>query len=584
MSDAAAPVPGESIVTQVPERGPVSTPNALTPTPLPGWPKSVTTSFNFATTRGLCFADLDGDGKQEIIRGYCNRDNSSGTIYVWRHDGTVQPGWPQTTIGMAQYVPTVADLDGDGRSEIVVTTRGFTRGGRLYVFSDDGKVLPGWPKSLSNNNVSQTATCADLDGDGKLEIIALERSYPTGRVHVFRADGSAFPGSWPVSLDHVPATGSTVADVDLDGKPEIVVGSYNSLYCFQADGSLEAGWPYAMFTKHAANFSYQSPAVADLRGDGKLEIVVCTHKAGSGAYMFDAAGKLLSGWPQSFGGTWSYCPPTLVDINGDGKLDIVAGRDSQIRSKAAFYAWQADGTSIPGFPVAKFGGAQAPLTVADIDGNGSFELFTDSSYMNANQGFLHCYDDKGQPVAGFPLRTPGFTYMNGATLGDVDGDGDLEMGVIVRNRSQTSGTGTDVIYLYELPGPTVAPEVLWKGYKDSNARRGEAGVSDRFVTSGNAAPGGVLNFAYRGEKLSAGIALLGIAPTVAPIPGVGVLRLDLAQGIFVLDSRVLLTGRATASLPIPNNPALRGANLWFQGLNLTASALRLDELRAFRIR
>ncbi|MCB9916863.1 MAG: VCBS repeat-containing protein [Planctomycetes bacterium] len=559
-------------------------PEAQPPVLVSGWPKPITTSYNFATARGLCFEDLDGDGKKEIVCAYCNADNSTGTVYVWRHDGTVQKGWPQTTIGMAQYVPTVADLDGDGRFEIVQTTRGLTSGGRLYVFRDDGTAMPGWPKNLNNNIVSQAATCADLDGDGKLEIIALERAYPIGKVHVFRHDGSAFPGAWPVALDHVPATSAAVADVDADGKLEIVVASYNSLYCIQSDGTIETGWPYAMATKHAANFSYQSPAIADLRGDSKLEIVVCTHKTGSGCYMFDASGNLLGGWPQSFGGTWSYCAPTIADIDGDGKLDVLAGRDTQISNAAAIWAWDASGTVKTGFPVVKTGGGQAPLTVADIDGDGSVEFFVDSSAMNNNQGYLDCYDKAGKSVAGFPLRTPGFTYLNGATIGDVDGDGDLEIGVLVRDRNTTTNVGTDTIYLYELPGPTTTPQVLWKGYLGANERHGRAGDTDHFVTSGTATPGGELRIGFEGPATSVGIAFLGTAPTVVPIAPYGVLRLDLTGGISVLAAAVLTTGRAELRLPIPSNPTLKGIDLWLQGANVASGSLRLEELRAFRIR
>ncbi len=584
MTDVAAVIPGASFGVTAMTAYDGASPAAQAPVLVAGWPKQITTSFNFATTRGLCFEDLDGDGKKEIIRSYCNSDNSTGSVYVWRHDGSVQTGWPRQTIGMAQYVPTVADLDGDGRFEIIITTRGLTSGGRLYAFRDDGSSLPGWPKNLNGNNVSQAATAADLDGDGKLEVIALERAYPLGKVHVFRFDGSAYPGAWPVTLDHVPATSASVADIDADGKLEIVVASYNSLYCIADDGTIEAGWPYAMKTKHNANFSYQSPAIADISGNGKLEIVVCTHQAGSGCYVFDASGAVLSGWPQSFGGTWSYCAPSIVDIDGDGKLDVLAGRDTQISNNPAVWAWDAAGATKTGFPITKTGGAQGPLSVADIDGDGSYEFFVDSSYMNSNQGFLDCYDKSGKSVVGFPLRTPGFTYMNGATIGDVDGDGDLEIGVIVRDRNTTTNVGTDTIYLYELPGPTTPPGGAGEGYLAANERRGTAGETDRFVTSGTATTMGELRLAFRGGAPSIGVAFVGVAPAVVPVPTFGVLRLDPAGGIFVLASAVLTTGRSEVKLPIPNDPTLRGVNLWLQGANIESNKLRLDELRAFRIR
>ena len=89
---------------------------------------------------------------------------------------------------------------------------------------------------------------------------------------------------------------------------------------------------------------------------------------------------------------------------------------------------------------------------------------------------------------------------------------------------------------------------------------------------------------FEGPATSVGIAFLGTAPAVVPIAPYGVLRLDLTGGISVLAAAVLTTGRAELRLPIPSNPTLKGIDLWLQGANVASGSLRLDELRAFRIR
>jgi hypothetical protein len=550
-SDAGAAVAGMTVPAPSAGTWQPPAPSAAPPTPMPGWPVTIATHSSFHPNRNVTFADLDADGRMEIVR-----PSTDGRVYVFQHDGTALPGWPQLAAGWCQVAPAVADLDGDGFLEVVVATRGVTSGGNLHVFDRLGNALPGWPRSLGGNNV-EAVTTADLDGDGRLEIVATERAWPIGRVHALRADGSSVAG-WPLTLDHVPAVTAAVGDVDADGRADVVVASYTSLYLVADDGTVKTGWPVNVATSFTANFSYQSPALADLDGDGRLEIVVCTHQSGAGVYVFRADGTQLPGWPRSFGGTWSYCPPTVVDLDGDGALDVLAGRAGGTATSAAIYAFDRAGTLLPGFPYATTGGAESPLTVADIDLDPELEIFFGTSVMESNQGFLHCIDGRGAVEPGFPLRTDGFTYLNGATIGDVDGDGVLEIGALA-NRG-TVGT----IYLWKLTGPTAPGRIAWKCYHEGNGRRGRAGESDRFAVTGHAQPGGTLLLELQVDQGAAAAALLGTRPAVVPLP-FGVLRLDPTLPLYTLFVLPPPVGRAVVPVPLPNNARLRGLALPMQG-------------------
>ncbi len=576
--DAGSKVPGSLVVRTLPGTLPRGGGPLAGPVLMKGWPKTIQAASYFAPQRGLLFADLDQDGRMEVIRSSTN-----GMVYVWRSDGSAFPGWPKATIGSGQIVPTAADLDGDGTLEILVPTRGLTKGGMLYVFRANGSNFPGWPKSLSGNNVSGGVVAADLDGDGKLEVIAQERAWPVGYVHVFRYDGSRFPGSWPFKLDHVPTGTPAVGDVDGDGKPEIVCLSYNSLFVLDASGKVKPGFPYNLSKKNNARFSYQSPALGDLTGDGKLEIAVCAHWTGSGCYVFRWNGTLLPGWPNTFGGKWSYCPPTLADIDGDGRLDVLAGRRIDGATGYVLYAWKAAGGLLPGFPTVNRGSAESPITVADIDGDGVMEIFHGSNLMDSatGKGWLHCVDAKGKVEPGFPLRVPGFTYMNGATLGDVDGDGVLEMGVVSYNKSNVT------VALYKLPGPRIPGRILWKTYHEGNARRGRQGESDRFSLVGKAAPGGTLRMEFHGKPADRVFALLGLGVGVTPLGSLGVLRLDPKRPVFLFKNFLVgSSGRVYSTFSIPNNPALSGGFLAFQGLDVrpATGGARLLQMVPLRIR
>jgi len=433
------------------------------PPQMSGWPVTIGVQPNFKPTRGLVFEDLDGDGNLEIITS-----STDSNIYAWDLSGALMPGFPVGTIGWPQYAPSTADMDGDGDIEIVQFTRGQTSGGRVYALDHMGNVLPGFPINVNNNNIASCPTLVDLDGDGVMEIIGGERAYPVGYIHIWRLDGTEWGGNWPVALDHVPTGTAAVGDVDNDGALEIFYMSYNSMYLLALDGTTLPGWP-----KQVANtsFSYQSAAMADLDGDGDLEIVVGAHKSAAGCYVFHHDGTAYPGWPKYFG-TWSYGPPTVTDLEGDGQLDIIDGRAGVFGdpNSACFWAWDSDGNTRAGFPYVadhgNGGGSDGPYVTADIDGDGALEIFADHNVMSGDQGYLFGVDAQGNNLPGFPLRPLGFTYMNGATIGDVDGDGDYELGVI------SYGDYTADVNLYDLPDTYATTGGDWPVYHGRNSRGG----------------------------------------------------------------------------------------------------------------
>lgn len=557
VADVGAIVAGRTeVTTSGDSTAPINSP--LAAVLMPGWPVTIATHPNFHPNRNVTLADLDGDARLEIIR-----PSTDGQVYVFRFDGTPLPGWPRSVSGWCQIAPVVADLDGDGFSEMLVATRGISNGGSLYALDRTGNTLPGWPISFSNNNV-ESVVADDLDGDGRLEIITTERAYPIGRAHVLRADGTELPG-WPLTLDHVPAFTPAVGDLDGDGRKELVFGSYTSIYVTDTNAQVRTGWPVNVAALYNANVSYQSPALGDLDGDGVKEIAMCLHQTGGGCYVFRADGTQLTGWPRLFGG-WSYCPPTLADLDGDGRLDVLAGRAGGTAAAPALYAWDAQGQLLPGFPYVTMGGAESPITVANIDLDPELEIFFGTSVMVSNLGFLHCIDGRGQVEAGFPLRTDGFTYLNGASIADVDGDGVLEIAALATR--DTVGT----IYLWKLTGPTTPGRVLWSCYHEGNNRTGLTASSDRFAVRGHATPGGILRLELQGAPGNAMAAFLGVQPAVLPFPPAGILRLDPTLPIFYLFGGPLAAdGRLLATLPIPNNPTLRGLRLPMQGIEFGAT-------------
>ena len=167
---------------------------------------------------------------------------------------------------------------------------------------------------------------ADLDGDGKPEII-----WTDYRIVVLNgADGSdkwivANPGGgrgWP---------GVALADINHDGKPDIVSGHSDGwVSVYQANGTPLAGWPRQV----TPGSEIRSLAVGDVDGQGTQTILVCATRSDNQWFWLDAAGNTRAGWPlQTDSNSTGYAAGCynenvgLADLDGDGRLDMIGPSD-----------------------------------------------------------------------------------------------------------------------------------------------------------------------------------------------------------------------------------------------------------------
>jgi hypothetical protein len=149
---------------------------------------------------------------------------------------------------------------------------------------------------------------ADLNGDGKLEIVA-----PFYSTFVYDAQGRLL-GKGTATKGRVYAPG-VVADLDGDGKPEVVVGGNDGTVAAYdlAGGRLRVKWTASTCSGGQCPEA-RGMAAADLDGDGKIEVVVTTTNTsptGSQVFAFDAAGRVVRGWPR-------YNRTTDATFNGEG--------------------------------------------------------------------------------------------------------------------------------------------------------------------------------------------------------------------------------------------------------------------------
>jgi len=431
-----------------------------------GFPVSVAGNPYFKNFRGLALEDMDTNGITDIVFA------ANSTLYVYSYQGLI---WQKAITGTAVYPPSVSDINNDGLPEIVQVTGGSPDNGRIYAFDHDGNIIPGWPVNFSNHWIICSPVLSDLNNDGNKEIIVCERMSPAGRVHILSNDGTSFSANWPVTLDGIPAVTPSVADVDSDGEKEIVAYSTKSRYVFALDGTPETGFP--LVTDPLQKYSYQSPVIVDLDNDGQCEVAGATHGDAPEFYVMKNDGSAYPGWPKAVtDNSWTYSPPTAVRINGE--WNIFMSRPIGSDADEMLYGWNAAGNLLPNFPVVKPGGLEGFISVADINNDGSFELVFGSNLLDSTgYGFIHAYNiSSGGQVSGFPIRPRGWTFMNGANVGDVNGDNMMDLVALSYTNSYDS-LFPDKVYVnvYELNVPYAPEKVLWGTYKGANERTGYAG-------------------------------------------------------------------------------------------------------------
>jgi len=432
---------------------------------MPGFPLKMEASPNFKSFRGVTLADINQDGSDEILVA------SNKKLNVYNGDGSLL--WQKNLTGTAIYPPSVADMDGNGTIGIVCVTGGVPNNGHVYYLDANGNDMPGWPVNFDLHWIICGPVIADLDGDNLCEIIVQTRT--SNNLHVLNQDGTPFGTNWPQLLDGTPAVTPSVADIDNDGIMDIITGiSDGTLYAFDANGNTKAGFPVP---PDGNKFSYQSPILADLDADGFLSIIGSTHGDAPKYYARNHDGNYRDGWPVDVPENyWTYSPPTVVDLTGNQDYGIFMSRPTGEDIAPMLYGFDAGGNLLENFPIVKSGGLEGFISLADINGDGQQELLFGSNLMIEGKGFVHAYkmDGSGE-LTGFPLRPDGFTYMNGANLGDINGDGILDL-VALSYEQNFSPDDSVFINAYSLGVSLEEANILAGTYKGSNDRKGFVGA------------------------------------------------------------------------------------------------------------
>lgn len=287
----------------------------------------------------------------------------------------------------------------------------------------------------------------DLDGDGALEIIAVDSA---GRVAILRGvDGTRLTYFAEKEYLLAPHTVPTAADLDGDGLPELVAGTHEGgVVALDID---TANWVISVlwYTGKLVERVDTSPIVIDIDGDGSKEVLVNTNL---GVFCIDAATGRTEWFTFIRGFVTASSLAIIGDINGNGTLDVVYadfyGQIHALDGGSGKILWTTDlwiqyGLRDYGFNIHS-------VAVGDVDGDGSKEVLvplareifsedptTGGWYKSGVKGViavldsstgnledLIAYTDPNAPQNSGP--SPWFSQP-ALALADTDGDGAMEI-------------------------------------------------------------------------------------------------------------------------------------------------------------
>lgn len=432
-------------------------------------------AYDVAGDGSLAVGDIDADGAPDIVAVH----ESGNSLIAFEHDGRFKWRSPSLPNQVRWGGASLADLDGDGLSEVIVGCAVLEHTGKLRW------TAPAKARGCGDGGAGPLSLPADLDMDGSPEIVA-------GRM-AYRADGKVY---WTAKagVDGFNALGN----FDEDPFPEVVLVSDGLVYLLEHDG--KAKWGPVSLPGGRLKGGGGPPTVADVDGDGRAEIGV----AGGRAYtIIETNGRIK--WTrttQDFSS--SRTGSSVFDFEGDGQAEVVYGDEERLRiyrgvdGHVLWWVPRTDGTTY-----------DMPLVV-DVDADGNAEIVVvANNLLGSGAVGLRVYGDANDSWV--PTRR--IWNQHAYHVGNVNDDGSIPA-------VETPSWLTHNTFRLNLPPagrPFAAPD-LTASRLLSTEQAGVVTLSARIGNGGAEVAGAGLPVAFYAGDPSAGGKLIAAAPLPRSLP------------------------------------------------------------------
>jgi hypothetical protein len=279
-------------------------------------------------------ADLNGDDKPDLVTGTGYAYPDTVSVVLNRGDGTFEPRRAYLTQGQGVFDIALGDLNGDAKPELVIANPEI---GGLSVLVNAGDGSFETRRDYEVSGGPERVAIGDLNGDGKADVATADAA--TASVLLNRGDGRLGPGreycrSCPISE---VANAIAIADVDGDGKADLVA-AWDEYSKTKVSVLLNRGLgDFSPQRSYMISYS-ESPwlAIVDLNGDSKPDIaapdIYYAGENGLSVLLNRGAGRFEPALYYRFGGVANAI--ASADLNGDGKQDLAAALSGRRRTVA----------------------------------------------------------------------------------------------------------------------------------------------------------------------------------------------------------------------------------------------------------
>ncbi len=488
--------------------------------------------------------DVDGDGYADVIVGAWALDNGEqdeGRAYVYRGSASGLASAPEWTAESDQAlgsfgsaVATAGDVNGDGRSDVIVGAPGHDNGeadeGRASVYHGSSSGLapaPGWTADGAQTNSFfgiSVGTAGDVNGDGYADAIVGATGYDAGqsnegRAYVYHgsAAGPATTPAWTAESDQANAffgEVGTAGDVNGDGYADVIVGA-----AWYDNGQVDEGRAYV----YHGSATGLSPAPAwtaesdqdlahlgsvatagDVNGDGYSDVIVGAYEYDNGqvdegrAYVYHGSATGLApapAWMAEGGASnvvFGLSVATAGDVNGDAYSDVIVGAPAYVNAGRA-YVYHGSAAGLAAAPAWAKGSIQEQEganfgrsvgTAGDVNGDGYAEVIVGAYAYDAgetDEGRAYVYYGTAGGLASGPGWVGEVSQANAhfgaavGTAGDVNGDGysDVIVGAPRFDTAPLADEGQAFVYHGSAAGLAATP--AWTAQSTQvNARLGRS--------------------------------------------------------------------------------------------------------------